>query len=690
MFVCSQCQFENPETHRFCQACGASLTHLDCPACGTSVERSVETCPHCGTMTGQIWRAILTPAASNRLETSDPEPLIWEKGDYLDAEQRYQLREPCSIDSLAATGFEVSVLDCKPLQPARWSTPTPETIPSVTETEPSPRFNTDLPAIARPYLALETEIFPALPTFHDVLSAQGYSILLLEERITFPSLLTGWRDDAVLPLQIIRWLHDLTKLWLALEAWDCRQSLLELDNLRLDEDQVLCLRRLYFDPVDRVPSLQDFGKLWQKLFQQSQRTFFASLASLCLDLEAGRVTTIDELQSHLSAIADELQPGFPPSIGTSSTSIDFADSGLPLPKTAASVERSSTPMDDDPSFLSGTSTLSVTDILSNSPNILEDEIFINQSLDESTALEDSPNDDLAPENLDLGENDDSPTVVLPMRLMAIEDAGSTDIGQQRDHNEDSFSIQLELNKVETPMGRSLHAKGIYLLCDGMGGHEGGEVASALAVEILQQYFATHWADSLPNEDQVREAIQLANQAIYDSNQSNDRLGSSRMGTTLVMALIQDNQVIVAHVGDSRLYRFSRRLGLQQVTVDHEVGQREIQRGVEPAIAYARPDAYQLTQALGPRDKNFINPSVEFLELSEDSLLILCSDGLSDNDLLEIHWRTHLEPLLSSRNNLEEGVSQLIDLANQYNGHDNITAIVIRVRVRPKVDALKRA
>jgi protein phosphatase len=117
-----------------------------------------------------------------------------------------------------------------------------------------------------------------------------------------------------------------------------------------------------------------------------------------------------------------------------------------------------------------------------------------------------------------------------------------------------------------------------------------------------------------------------------------------------------------------------------VTLDHEVGQREMLRGIEPEIAYGRPDAYQLTQALGPRDENFLNPDVQFLQLSEDTLFILTSDGLSDHDVLEQHWQTHLEPLLNSETGLEQGVSNLIDLGNQYNGHDNITAIVILAKV----------
>jgi protein phosphatase len=142
---------------------------------------------------------------------------------------------------------------------------------------------------------------------------------------------------------------------------------------------------------------------------------------------------------------------------------------------------------------------------------------------------------------------------------------------------------------------------------------------------------------------------------------------------------------VAHVGDSRLYRVTPKRGLEQITVDHEVGQREISRGVEPSVAYSRPDAYQLTQALGPRDEHLIIADVQFLEINEDSLFVLASDGLSDNDLLKIHWQTHLAPLLSSSANLESGVQALIDLANHYNGHDNITAVVIRAKVRPNLN-----
>jgi protein phosphatase len=284
------------------------------------------------------------------------------------------------------------------------------------------------------------------------------------------------------------------------------------------------------------------------------------------------------------------------------------------------------------------------------------------------------------------KTDDLPTVVLSMQLSSLEDAGRTDVGRQRHHNEDCFGIETKIEKLELPKNRVLQARGLYVLCDGMGGHAGGEVASQLAVNTLRKYFQERWiANQLPTEDSIREAVYLANQAIYEINQQDARSGVGRMGTTLVMLLLQGNQAAVAHVGDSRLYRVTRKRGLEQVTVDHEVGQREILRGVEANIAYARPDAYQLTQALGPRDQNSINPDVEFFDINEDSLLLLASDGLSDNDLLEIHWQTHLIPLMSSGVSLERGVTELIDLANQYNGHDNITAILVRAKVRPNME-----
>ncbi|OUC16654.1 MAG: hypothetical protein B0A82_00830 [Alkalinema sp. CACIAM 70d] len=303
-------------------------------------------------------------------------------------------------------------------------------------------------------------------------------------------------------------------------------------------------------------------------------------------------------------------------------------------------------------------------------------------LDENDADEDEP--------------DDMPTIVLPMHLSNLDDAAKTDVGLQREHNEDYYGIAAEIQQIKKPSGGSVQAQGIYILCDGMGGHAGGEVASQLAVETLQTFFQNYWrsqrnsnaAPKLPPSQVIREGVLLANQVIFDRNQSEERLGSARMGTTLVMAIVNNTTVAVAHVGDSRLYRYTRKHGLEQITCDHEVGQREIKRGVLPELAYARPDAYQLTQALGPRDNEFVEPDIHFMEINEDTLFLLASDGLTDNQLLEEYQNDYVAPLISSQANLDQGVRELISLANEYNGHDNITAIVIRAKVRPNLESIR--
>lgn len=284
--------------------------------------------------------------------------------------------------------------------------------------------------------------------------------------------------------------------------------------------------------------------------------------------------------------------------------------------------------------------------------------------------------------------DDSPTVVLPMQLVNLDDAGRTDVGRQRNHNEDQFFIRTETFRQEGIQGRQLKAKGLYLLCDGMGGHACGEVASAKTVKFLRNFFNDRWTDpQLPSEETIREAILAANMEIYNTNVDNESYGSGRMGTTLVLMLVQDTSVAIAHVGDSRAYRYTRKNRLEQLTLDHELGQIEILRGVDPDIAYSMPDAYQLTQAIGPRDSEFVYPDIRFLEVQEDTLFLLCSDGLSDNELLDEYQDTHVQPLLSSRTNIETGVMELIDLANEYNGHDNITAVAVRLKVKPNMSLL---
>lgn len=662
MLVCPQCQFENPDANRFCQKCGTSLTDVTCSGCGAIVPTDVEHCPQCHTVTGLIWRAFVIPTTEQ--ETVAPQGMMGsaiealEGGDrpstppiYLDAQQRYQILDPLPMGPLPVDGVAVRVLDCQPYQPSLLDVVNQQRLgedgseENLAE-EDTGMVETAIPALAHIYLDLQAQFDMSLPQIHDAWEAEGCLILLLENRTQLPAVTDQWGKEQVLPLQRLHWLYQMTDLWDVLELYGCRRSLLNPDNLRVDEDYLLCLQRLYPDHPDRPPALKELGLIWQQWIDSTSEPPPASLQTLIQAITAGEMEDIVQVQSQFEAIANGLQPEEPPPPAAIPTTAPSSISDLTSDPTLSFMDTEDYPV---------------------SGAILADD-----ELDDEYAT----------------EGEDAPTVVLPMKLINLEDAGRTDVGRQRDHNEDCYIIQSGITKLEGPAGRTLHVRGLYILCDGMGGHAGGEVASALAAETLKQFFETRWTEQLPLEADLREAIYLANKAIHDLNQQNASSGSGRMGTTLVMVLIQDTQVAIAHVGDSRLYRFSRRRGLEQITSDHEVGQREIQRGVEPAIAYARPDAYQLTQALGPRDENFISPDVQFLELNEDLLLLLCSDGLSDNDLLESHWSTHVEPLLANQTNLEQGVNQLVELANQYNGHDNITAIAIRARVRPNLELLK--
>ncbi|MEH1854204.1 MAG: serine/threonine phosphatase [Nostoc sp.] len=665
MLICPQCKFENPNSNKFCQNCGTSLTHKVCPECSTDdVPVNALRCHNCDTECGTVFWAIIAKKTTDEEalgvegdvgdvedigdegEISSLSPLSPSSqialGSYLDSQERYQLldRLPAQTETDTITDVGVRVLDCQPYQISPI-----EAILAGQQADlltPSAQAS-GIPHLAQLYIALQSQGEPGIPPIHDAWQQDDIQVVIIEDRSNWQYLLDLWQQETTSSLKILHWCYEMTQLWAALEPVNCRQSLLELSNLRLDEDQTLALQRLYVESSNSQPAtespedaqvqtfaipeeplaIQALGRVWQALFRQSQRTQFGSVVQMLGDLDVGKIETIAQLRSRLEEISIEIE-----ALGNATLPpINEKDTAVPT-----------IPQSDEPE-----------DIIS--------------------------------------KTDDLPTVVLAMQLSSLEDAGRTDVGRQRHHNEDYFGIETKIHKLEFPKSRVLEGYGLYILCDGMGGHAGGEIASELAVNTLRQYFQEHWiANQLPTEDSIREAVYLANEVIYKLNQQDARSGVGRMGTTLVMLLIQDTQAAVAHVGDSRLYRVTRKQGLEQITVDHEVGQREITRGVEASIAYARPDAYQLTQALGPRDENSIDPDVGFFDINEDTLLLLASDGLSDNDLLESHWQTHLEPLLSSGANLERGVTDLIELANQHNGHDNITGILIRAKVRPNLES----
>ena len=305
--------------------------------------------------------------------------------------------------------------------------------------------------------------------------------------------------------------------------------------------------------------------------------------------------------------------------------------------------------------------------VSNIPNISNMEVnFANISVD--------PYGDTLPDNLPID---------LPKCLQRFAYAGVTDVGSQRDRNEDDFVM---IGQSYRAKGKSITEdrsdRGLFVVCDGMGGHDGGEEASAIAISSIVQQFQLFWTNGLPGERKLKEIITNINQEIYDKNDIEQRQSLGRMGTTLVMLALHNLDVAIAHVGDSRLYRVTkgntkgRSAQLEQVTRDHEVWNQLLDRGLDLVTAKARPDAHQLTQALGPNPNDGIDPAVQFLSLTESTLFLLCSDGLSDNDVIEEHWQEYLLPILTQSKDLETGVKDLIDLGDRLNGHDNLSAILV--------------
>ena len=662
MLICPHCQYENPDTNKFCQGCGTYLEHKTCHNCQVSIPLQAEKCPHCGASVQTILWGIISqeqpkePQKSSAkkkqlVSSQNAQPAkVVETLEYLDPNQRYHLAlsegkalEPIETPSSTTELFQGRVIDRRPLQKSYLATIKAE------QTELFGELKQDLnnsylnvaqywnliglPTHALPYLIVQ-EFTSTIPEIYDAWQYENKGVVLLSDRSSWDLLTDIWSRKDLPLIQILWSLNEMLNLWNSLARINCTQSLLVKSNLRVDEDESFCLQQLYLDSDDAKPTLRDLVQKWQLWLEESGVTNQEKLTNLLNQIIDGEIPTVDKLSEQLHQIAPEI-------------------SNLDLDRT----------LDDDEFDLSSPSSAEY------DSEEFEDFAFF---------ADDDEGENIAYER----ELEEQPTIVLPMELASIVDAGCTDIGSQRDHNEDFFGIQSRIIKRENGLEKTVSTRGLYIVCDGMGGHAAGEVASSMAVETLQKYFQNCWQDAIPSEELIKEGILLTNQALYQTNLDNSRSGSGRMGTTLVMALLQDTKLAIAHVGDSRIYQVTRQRGLEQLTQDHEVGQREIKRGVEPEIAYGRPDAYQLTQALGPRDRNYVRPEIQMLEIKEDSLIILCSDGLCDRNLLESHWPTYLSPLISSSANLDEGLFKLIDFANQYNGHDNITAVLIRIKLKP--------
>lgn len=244
----------------------------------------------------------------------------------------------------------------------------------------------------------------------------------------------------------------------------------------------------------------------------------------------------------------------------------------------------------------------------------------------------------------------------------------TDPGMVRSHNEDAV-----FGSPET---------GLVILADGMGGYNAGEVASGMAITLLANNLTAIMPNCTPQDvhretgkrvahKHLSEQIAAANEAIYQGAQSQPQYAG--MGTTLVMAWFYDNLITVAHIGDSRLYRL-RGEEFQQITRDHSLLQEQIDSGmITPEEAKYSQNKNLVTRALG------VDPDVEAdihdYDVEPGDIYMLCSDGL--NDMVEDEEIGMTLQMLSA--NLPLAADQLIQMANDNGGKDNISVILVKVR-----------
>jgi len=238
----------------------------------------------------------------------------------------------------------------------------------------------------------------------------------------------------------------------------------------------------------------------------------------------------------------------------------------------------------------------------------------------------------------------------------------TDVGRVRAINEDHFSVEGEL--------------GLFMVADGLGGQNAGEVASKMAIDIIRGHVnnnkvplvGEYEEEFTPETNKVLSGIRLANSAIYDAGQRNSE--QRGMGTTISTVRINGDVMALAHVGDSRIYRI-REGRLDRLTVDHSLVEEQLKRGIiteEEAGQSTHKNV--ITRALGAEETILIDADEEVL-LHRDKIL-LCTDGLTDmvgeEDIARIIGRYGDDP--------QKACEELVDIANDKGGIDNITVVLV--------------
>jgi protein phosphatase len=239
---------------------------------------------------------------------------------------------------------------------------------------------------------------------------------------------------------------------------------------------------------------------------------------------------------------------------------------------------------------------------------------------------------------------------------------ATDPGKVRSMNQDYFYLSTAEGKPN-----------LYIVADGMGGHNGGEVASKTSVDYARSFIEQSWNKAEYSGDRIkliRDALMAANREVFNMASRNNELYG--MGTTLSMALVEGKTLYTGHIGDSRIYLI-RNNKAEKLTEDHSLVAELIKNGsITPEEGDNHPQKNIITRALGTSVT--VEVDISRRELEEDDMLLLCTDGLTNmvncGDILEL-CNTIEEP--------EKLCRRLVEEANNRGGKDNITVIVVKVR-----------
>jgi len=478
----------------------------------------------------------------------------------------------------------------------------------------------------------------------------GESVVILLENVPmdargelYPSLKSMWTQ--VPAVRQVYWLWQILELWTPLEEMGVAASLLVPDNLRVEGWRVR-LRELYADS--------------------------AALAS-------PRASAVDEPERE-AFVPSSTGGGTSPSDALESENSSGVSSALLRRSKKASLQQ----LGEFWASFCSKAAMSVASRLQAITQKLQSE---NPSLEAIAA--------------DLNKLLLEQAARQPLRLKV---AGATDAGSLQNHNEDSCYPTMVDLPTDLALPRDPLIPHLSIVCDGIGGHEGGEVASQLAVQSIKLQVRALLAELAEDPElmtpelvsqQLSAIIRVANNLIASRNNEQARESRRRMATTLTLALqlpqivkMPDGQgnaheLYIASVGDSRAYWLTPRY-CQRLTVDDDVATREVRLGRSLyRKALQRPDAGALTQAVGTKDSELLRPTVQRFILEEDGLLVLCSDGLSDNNLIEQFCADYPRNVFSGKLSLEAAVQSLIDLANQKNGQDNISVVLTYCAVSPQ-------